>query len=130
MQRYLSKLQRDFQNHLCTGTRQNPWPGQNLYRHPVLYESRNVSKRAVRYHSVSHKTVHCINDLPNHLRSYGFKSDVWALGCVLYEMATLKHPFEANLISHESHKGVVQGKRFVFILQPCQSLDAGIPLHT
>ena len=61
----------DFQNHLCTGTRQNPWLGQNLCRHPVLYESRNISKRAVRYHSVSHKTVHCINDLPNHLRSYG-----------------------------------------------------------
>ena len=109
MQRYLSELQRDFQNHICTGTRQNPWLGQNLYRHPVLYESRNVSERAVRYLSVSHKTVHCINDLPNHLRSYGFKSDVWALGCVLYEMATLKHPFEANSLSALATK-IMRGK--------------------
>jgi serine/threonine protein kinase len=28
--------------------------------------------------------------------SYSYKSDVWALGCVLYEMATLKHAFDAG----------------------------------
>ena len=27
---------------------------------------------------------------------YSFKSDVWALGCCVYEMATLRHTFEAN----------------------------------
>ena len=29
-------------------------------------------------------------------KPYNEKSDVWALGCVLYELCTLKYPFEAN----------------------------------
>jgi NIMA (never in mitosis gene a)-related kinase len=29
-------------------------------------------------------------------RPYNNKSDIWALGCVLYELATLKHAFEAG----------------------------------
>ncbi|XP_039601785.1 serine/threonine-protein kinase Nek3 [Polypterus senegalus] len=29
-------------------------------------------------------------------KPYNNKSDVWALGCVLYELCTLKHPFQAN----------------------------------
>ena len=29
-------------------------------------------------------------------KPYSYKSDVWALGCVLYEMCTLKHAFDAN----------------------------------
>ena len=28
-------------------------------------------------------------------KPYGYKSDVWALGCVLYEMCNLRHAFDA-----------------------------------
>jgi NIMA (never in mitosis gene a)-related kinase 1/4/5 len=29
-------------------------------------------------------------------KPYSYKSDVWALGCVLYELCTLKHAFNSN----------------------------------
>ena len=31
---------------------------------------------------------------------YSYKSDVWSLGCVLYEMATLRHAFDADSMRH------------------------------
>lgn len=32
-------------------------------------------------------------------KAYNAKSDVWSLGCVLYELCTLQHPFDANNIN-------------------------------
>ena len=32
-------------------------------------------------------------------KPYGYKSDVWALGCVLYEMCNLRHAFDAQSIN-------------------------------
>lgn len=29
-------------------------------------------------------------------RPYSFKSDVWSIGCILYELCTLKHAFKSN----------------------------------
>ena len=42
-------------------------------------------------------------------KPYNHKSDIWALGCVLYEMATFKHPFEANSL-HQLAGRIMRGK--------------------
>ena len=35
---------------------------------------------------------------------YDYKSDAWMLGCVLYEMCTLKRPFEGESLSQVVYK--------------------------
>ena len=35
-------------------------------------------------------------------KPYNNKSDLWALGCVLYEMSTLKHAFESGILYVDS----------------------------
>eukprot|EP00192_Tetraselmis_astigmatica_P005145 CAMPEP_0117664870 /NCGR_PEP_ID=MMETSP0804-20121206/9475_1 /TAXON_ID=1074897 /ORGANISM="Tetraselmis astigmatica, Strain CCMP880" /LENGTH=505 /DNA_ID=CAMNT_0005472181 /DNA_START=129 /DNA_END=1646 /DNA_ORIENTATION=+ len=42
-------------------------------------------------------------------RPYAFPSDVWALGCILYEMATFTVPFEARSMSELRYK-ILRGK--------------------
>lgn len=40
---------------------------------------------------------------------YDYKSDIWALGCVLYELITLNHPFDATSMAALGHK-VMSGR--------------------
>lgn len=47
---------------------------------------------------------------------YNNKSDIWSLGCILYELCTLKHPFQAN-----SWKSL--------ILKICQGSVSPLPSH-
>lgn len=42
-------------------------------------------------------------------RPYNFKSDIWSLGVVLYEMTTLKHPFDAESLHFLAIK-ILQGQ--------------------
>ncbi len=42
-------------------------------------------------------------------KPYSYKSDVWALGCLLYEMTTLTHAFDANSLNGLAQK-IVKGR--------------------
>jgi hypothetical protein len=42
-------------------------------------------------------------------KPYSFKSDVWALGCVLYEMTSLTHAFDANSLNGLAGK-IIKGR--------------------
>ena len=51
----------------------------------------------------THNMAHTVVGTPYYLspelceeKPYNNKSDIWSLGCVLYELATLSHPFEAQ----------------------------------
>lgn len=49
-------------------------------------------------------------------RPYNNKTDIWSLGCVLYELCTLKHPFESDNLHH-------------LVLKICQGRVAPISPH-
>ena len=42
-------------------------------------------------------------------KPYNHKSDIWALGCVLYEMTTLSHAFDANSLNGLACK-IIKGR--------------------
>ncbi len=42
-------------------------------------------------------------------KPYNFKSDTWALGCVLYELTTYKHAFDAQSLNGLAGK-IVKGQ--------------------
>ncbi|BDA43989.1 probable serine/threonine-protein kinase Nek1 at N-terminal half [Coccomyxa sp. Obi] len=46
-------------------------------------------------------------------RPYNAKADIWSLGCVLYEMLTLRHAFEAPSINKLAEK-IIQGRQLQY----------------
>uniref|UniRef100_A0AAX7VLN2 non-specific serine/threonine protein kinase n=1 Tax=Astatotilapia calliptera TaxID=8154 RepID=A0AAX7VLN2_ASTCA len=63
-------------------------------------------------------TPYCLSPEICENKPYNNKSDIWALGCVLYEMFTLKHAFEAgnmkNLhVSKQAHISRQRGQMAV-----------------
>lgn len=55
----------------------------------VLHESTNFAHTMV-------GTPYYLSPEMCEEKPYNEKSDIWALGCVIYELCTAKHPFEAN----------------------------------
>ena len=44
---------------------------------------------------------------------YNYKSDIWSLGCVFYELCSLRPPFRANDMD-ELYRKVIKGYFFIF----------------
>ena len=57
-------------------------------------------------------------------KPYNQKSDIWAVGCVLYELSTFRHAFDAtnlpalvmNIVSRDYDPGMRKTKQFSFLL--------------
>ena len=65
---------------------------------------------------------------------YNDKSDVWALGCLLYELLTLKHAFDAQrymypYISRTQQQRLMQRKKFAHKTRQKKKMPARTTLH-
>lgn len=61
------------------------------YRHPVKVLEGTMDFASTRIGTPYYMSPELFNNKP-----YNHKSDIWALGCVLYEMAALSHAFDAS----------------------------------
>jgi non-specific serine/threonine protein kinase/NIMA (never in mitosis gene a)-related kinase len=51
-------------------------------------------------------------------KPYSYKSDIWSMGCCLYEMCNLRHAFDAQSINGLAIKILkVKMKRVIFLLR-------------
>ena len=68
----------------------------------VLSETRSKAKTVVG--TPYYLSPEIIKSLP-----YSFKSDIWSLGVLLYEMCSLQPPFNANSL-HDLARKIIDGK--------------------
>ena len=70
----------------------------------------NKSKATTKIGTENYLSPEIIQD-----ESYDYKSDIWNLGIILYELTQLKHPFEENKISiQKTINNILKGKYFDF----------------
>ena len=86
-------------------------PTKRKYRHPKSAHSYATNAVIQRHHDLTKELSNIFNAQVLHGQGYDFKSDVWSLGCLLYEFATLKSPFEApNQTLYDIFKRINKGE--------------------